>query len=90
MGKADALSRMTGFETGINDNKDLVLLKPEHFIRNLRSHYPEEDLVFHQTKSYMEKSSEHIMMHYWQDILVNIRHGNLLQEPIGGLVLVRM
>ena len=45
MGKADALSRMTGFETGINDNKDITLLKPEHFIRNLRSHYPEEDLV---------------------------------------------
>ena len=42
---ADTLSRMTGFETGINDNKDITLLKPEHFIRNLRSHYPEEDLV---------------------------------------------
>ena len=45
MGKADTLSRMTGFETGINDNKDITLLKPEHFIRNLRSQYPEEDLV---------------------------------------------
>ena len=32
MGKADALSRMTGLETGVNDNKDIILLKPEFFI----------------------------------------------------------
>ena len=32
MGKADALSRITGLETGVNDNKDIILLKPEFFI----------------------------------------------------------
>ena len=32
MGKADALSRMTGLEMGVNDNKDIILLKPEFFI----------------------------------------------------------
>ena len=35
MGKADALSRMTGIETGVNDNKDIILLKPEFFIQAL-------------------------------------------------------
>ena len=32
MGKADAMSRMTGLETGENDNSDMVLLKPDIFI----------------------------------------------------------
>ena len=35
MGKADALSRMTGLETGVNDNKDIILLIPEFFIQQL-------------------------------------------------------
>ena len=33
MGKADALSRMTGLETGVNDNNNVILLKPEFFIQ---------------------------------------------------------
>ena len=44
MGKADALSRMTGLETGVNDNSDVVLLKPEFFVRQL-SQDPEEDVI---------------------------------------------
>ena len=31
-GKADALSRMTRLEMGVNDNNDVILLKPEFFI----------------------------------------------------------
>ena len=44
--------------------------------------------MFHQIENYVERSLGHIMTQFWQDILVNIKHGNLLQEPIGGLVLV--
>ena len=44
MGKADALSRMTGLETGVNDNKDIILLKPEFFIRQLHDN-PESEIV---------------------------------------------
>ena len=44
MGKADALSRMTGLETGVNDNKDIILLKPEFFIRQLHD-TPESEIV---------------------------------------------
>ena len=44
MGKADALSRMTGLETGVNDNNDVTLLKPEFFIRQL-SQEPEDDII---------------------------------------------
>ena len=36
MGKANALSRMTGLETGVNDNKDIILLKLEVFIQALQ------------------------------------------------------
>src|SRR5580698_4993994 len=42
MGKADALSRMTGLETGANDNEDIIVLKPEYFILNLVIEYPED------------------------------------------------
>ena len=44
MGKADALSRMTGLETGVNDNKDIILLKPEFFIWQLHD-TPESEIV---------------------------------------------
>ena len=45
MGKADALSRMTGLEMGENDNKDIVLLKPEFFICSIELEYPENELL---------------------------------------------
>lgn len=45
MGKADALSRMTGLETGVNDNEDIVMLKPEYFISNLVIENPEDDVL---------------------------------------------
>ena len=45
MGKADALSRMTGLETGVNDNEDVVLLKPEYFISNLVIENPEDEVL---------------------------------------------
>ena len=45
MDKADALSWMTGLETGVNDNKDIVLLKPEFFIQALRLGNPEDRLI---------------------------------------------
>ena len=44
MGKADALSRMTGLETGVNDNKDIILLKPEFFIQQLHD-TPEMEII---------------------------------------------
>ena len=45
MGKADALSRMTGLETGVNDNKDIILLKPELFVQALQMGKPEDKLL---------------------------------------------
>ena len=45
MGKADALSRMTGLETGENDNKDIVLLKPELFSLLQSLEFPEDDII---------------------------------------------
>ena len=45
MGKADALSRMTGLETGVNDNKDIILLKPELFVQALQMGNPEDELL---------------------------------------------
>lgn len=44
MGKADALSRMTNLETGVNDNENLVLLKPEMFVRTLTEE-PETEII---------------------------------------------
>lgn len=45
MGKANALSRMTGLETGVNNNEDIVMLKPEYFILNLVIENPEDDIL---------------------------------------------
>jgi hypothetical protein len=45
MGKADILSRMTGLETGVNDNKDIVLLKPELFVQNVQVETPSEGIL---------------------------------------------
>ena len=45
MGKADALSRMTGLEMGVNDNEDIVVLKLEYFISNLVIEYPEDEVL---------------------------------------------
>lgn len=45
MGKADILSRMTGLETGKNNNEDIVLLKPEWFISELIIKNPEDKLL---------------------------------------------
>jgi RNase H-like domain found in reverse transcriptase len=45
MGKADALSQIIGLETGVNDNKDIVLLKPELFIQALQLGYPKDNLI---------------------------------------------
>ena len=48
MGKADALSRMTGLETGVNDNKDIILLKPDLFVRSLNlflTTHPGDDIT---------------------------------------------
>ena len=44
MGKADALSRI-GLETGVNDNENTVLLKPEMFILNLVIENPEDEVL---------------------------------------------
>ncbi|KAF8829214.1 hypothetical protein HHX47_DHR3000714 [Lentinula edodes] len=46
MGKADALSRMSGLEKGENDNTDVTLLKPEFFISQVtdQTSAPEDDL----------------------------------------------
>ena len=44
MGKADALSRMTGLEMGVNDNKDVILLKPEFFINQLQENSEDDCL----------------------------------------------
>lgn len=44
MGKADALSRRTGHETGKDDNENLVMLKPE-FFQNLVLETPSEDII---------------------------------------------
>lgn len=43
MGKADALSQMEGYDQGNNDNSDVVLLKPELFIRSIEE--PDQDLL---------------------------------------------
>ena len=45
MGKADALSQMTGLETEVNHNKDIVLLKPELFVNALQMGNPEDELL---------------------------------------------
>ena len=45
MGKADALSRMTGLEKGENDNANVVLLKPEFFIANMAVENPEDRIL---------------------------------------------
>ena len=45
MGKADALSRMTGLETGEKDNENVTLLKPEYFISNLVIESPEDEII---------------------------------------------
>ena len=45
MGKADALSWMTGLKTGVNDNKDIILLKPELFVQALQMGNPEDELL---------------------------------------------
>jgi hypothetical protein len=45
MGKADALSRMTGLEKGENDNANVVLLKPEFFIANMIVENPEDRIL---------------------------------------------
>ena len=44
MGKADTLSRMTGLETGVNDNQYVTLLKPEFFINQIFGN-PEDDII---------------------------------------------
>ncbi|KAF8828867.1 hypothetical protein HHX47_DHR3000770 [Lentinula edodes] len=47
MGKADALSRMSGLEKGENDNTNVTLLKPEFFIFQItdQTSAPEDDLL---------------------------------------------
>ena len=46
MGKADAMSRMAGMETGENDNTDITLLKPDMFISLLQTiDSPESDIL---------------------------------------------
>ena len=45
MGKADALSRMTGLEKGEKDNENLVLLKPELFVGSISLENPEDCLL---------------------------------------------
>ena len=43
MGKADALSRMTGLEMGVNDNKNIILLKQDLFVSINTTEYESED-----------------------------------------------
>ena len=45
MGKADALSRMTGLEKGGNDNKNVILLKPKIFISNVVLKNPKDNIL---------------------------------------------
>ena len=48
MGKADALSRMTDLKTGVNDNKDIILLKPDLFLQSLTlalATHPADDIM---------------------------------------------
>ena len=45
MGKADVLSRMTGLETGENDNANQTLLKTELFLSALDLEMPEDELL---------------------------------------------
>ena len=45
MGKANALSRMTGLEKGENDNENIILLKPEIFISNVVLENPEDNIL---------------------------------------------
>ena len=45
MGKANALSRMTGLEMGEKDNKNVTLLKPELFISSLMIENPKDEVL---------------------------------------------
>ena len=59
MGKADALSRMTNLETGVNDNKDIIVLKPKLFINNICETKSPEDPIINKIIKYannMDKS----------------------------------
>lgn len=49
MGKVDALSRMTNLEMGVNDNEDIVVLKPKLFINTTTTMISPEDLTINNT-----------------------------------------
>lgn len=51
MGKANALSRMTNLKAGVNDNKNITLLKPNLFINSLTQH--PEDKILNKIRKYV-------------------------------------
>src|SRR5215469_6394837 len=55
MGKADVLSRMSGLETGENDNANQILLKPEVFLSALNLEAPEDEIIQKIRKRYHQR-----------------------------------
>ena len=61
MGKADTLSRMTNLETGVNDNKDIIVLKPELFINTIREAESPEDPIINKIIKYVNNMDKSVV-----------------------------
>ena len=61
MGKADTLSRMTNLETGVNDNKDIIVLKPELFIKAIRETESPEDPIIDKIIKYVNNMDKSVV-----------------------------